>query len=179
VSGIETLALTTDTWSLFLFGYGPALEVVLAVCAIRCRFLGCLPAPVSFRNFPFQCFLQSIQHPDALFIAVSILLRKPFREVAFELCHEKVMDRFSGFPSASINPVYLVPNMPIIIFLGELSRCTVRGAPSLASQLVLLFLRPLMSQVADLNMQLAQLFIDLKIFDVQITFVAIKILRKP
>ena len=152
----------------FLFCCGPALVVVFTVFAIFYRFLGCLPAPLSLRDFPLQCFLQSVQHPNALFVAISIFLKQPFLEITFEFRHEKMMNRFSRLTATSIDTVYFVPNMPIIIFLGELSRCTVRRSPCLASQLVLLFLRPLMCQVSDVNMQPAQLNIDLKIFHIKI-----------
>ena len=74
--------------------YGAALWVVFIICAIYCRFLGYLPTPLSLWNLLLQCFLQSIQHPYALFIAISIFFIQPFREVTFEFRHEKMVNRY-------------------------------------------------------------------------------------
>jgi hypothetical protein len=46
-----------------------------------------------------------------------------------------VVNRFGCFTPASIHAFNFVANMPIIIFLSQLSRRAVRRAPYLASQL--------------------------------------------
>jgi hypothetical protein len=81
------------------------------------------------------------------------------------------VDRLTCFTPAAIHAFDLVADMPVIIFLGQLGSCAVRRAPGLTSQFVLLLLWPCKRQVADFNVQTAQLFIDLKVLHIQIVFI--------
>ena len=97
--------LTPDT---SILGYGPALRERFIIYTILCRFLGYLPAPLSLRNFPLQCFLQSIQHANAFFVAAPKFKIRLFCNVSFEFCHEQVMNCLTCFSSATIHTFDLI-----------------------------------------------------------------------
>ena len=75
------------------------------------------------------------------------------------------MNRLSRFASAPVDSFDLVADMPVVVFLGQLCRGTIRGTAHLRSEFISFLLRPFMAQVAYFNVQLAELLIDLQVFD--------------
>jgi hypothetical protein len=61
--------------------------------------------------------------------------------------------------------------MTVVVFLSELCRGTVERAADLRPDLILLFGRPSVAQITNLNVKTAKLLIDFQILNVHITFI--------
>lgn len=70
-----------------------------------------------------------------------------------------MMHGFRRFSTTSIHAFDLVPDMPIIVFLGQLSGRTVGGPPDLGAQFEFLLGRPAMADSGNFNVELAELSI--------------------
>jgi hypothetical protein len=86
------------------------------------------------------------------------------------------MNRLSRFASAPVDSFDLVADMPVVVFLGQLCRGTIRGPAHLRSEFISFLLRPFMAQVAYFNVQLAELLIDLQVFDFHVRLVHSRLL---
>ena len=114
----------------------PTTDIYFLICFINSTFFGYLPSSISFWHFTFQCFLQPIQHANALFVTTPKFSIYLFGDIPFKLRHEQVVYRFSSFASAAIHPLYFVADMAVIIFLCQLSGRTVGGPSHLTPQFI-------------------------------------------
>ena len=68
----------------------------------------------------FECALHPVEHSNALFITGSIGFVGLPGFVPFEVCHEKVVDRFGRFAAAPIYAFDFVADMPVVVFFSKL-----------------------------------------------------------
>jgi len=82
--------------------------------------------------------------------------------------HEKMVHGFRRFPAAPVDALDLVPDMSIVVFLGQLGGGAVRRAPDLRAQLEFFFGWPAMGKRGDFEMELAEFLIDGQILKLSI-----------
>ena len=108
--------------------------------------------------------LHAVQHAYAFEITVTILLVNGIADVVFECCHVEMMYCLQRLATRAIDALDFVANMAVAVFLRKVCRGTIGSAPHLRTKLVFLFRRPRVTQIAYLNMKLAELLIHLEIF---------------
>jgi hypothetical protein len=81
---------------------------------------------VRFRQLFFERSFHTVEHPNALFISLSIRFVSRLGLISFKMGHEKMMDGLGCLSTASIDAFDLVANMSIIILFCQLGAGTIR-----------------------------------------------------
>ncbi|OGV65076.1 MAG: hypothetical protein A3K19_20425 [Lentisphaerae bacterium RIFOXYB12_FULL_65_16] len=148
-------------------GWGPTGFMRILLDLVQGGALAHFPTLLGRRELALQDFLQSVQHPDTLLVssAESAVLR--VSDVPLESGHIEMMDALSCLAPTAVNAFDLVPNMPVVVLLGQLRWSTVRGTPSLCPQFETFLRRPLVADLRYVDVQAAQSLVDHQVLHVQ------------
>src|SRR5262245_45046588 len=100
-----------------------------------------------------QRSFEAVEHPNTLLITVAECFILRATQVVLATRHVQMMDGFGCLSASPIHPFYLVAKVSIAVFLRQIRCRTVRRPPHLRSKFILLFVRPLMTCVADINVK--------------------------
>ena len=84
------------------------------------------PAAIRFEQLLLKGTFHAIEHPNALLISSAVLFVSRLGFIAFQMRYIKMMNGLRGLPSASIDTLYFIPNVSIIVLLGKLGRSAIR-----------------------------------------------------
>jgi hypothetical protein len=79
-----------------------------------------------------------------------------------------MVDRFGCFAATAVDTFDFVTNVSVVILFRQLRRRTVGRPANLRGKFVFFLRRPRVTQIANLDVQLAKALIDIKILDIQI-----------
>lgn len=81
------------------------------------------PAPLRRGKLPFKRLFEAVEHPDTLLVPVAIGCVGGRIDIPFELGHEQMVNRLAP---AAIDALNFIADVPVVIFLRQLCRGTVR-----------------------------------------------------